>query len=536
MLTTIGTRLRDMPRRQAVLLGLAGSVLLALCSHSVGATRNRGGILQALGWANLGFGHLYGIVVVFMWVAVLLMILSWIVVGGRVVRLGEPLGVRPIAAWVAPLFFAGPLMSRDIYSYLMQGTLARDGHNAYEVGASANPGRMFFEVSGDWRNTTTPYGPLHLWIGDGVTRITGDNITAGIIAYKILSMLSFAALVWAVAALARQLGASPHLAVWIGVANPLAVIHYIGGMHNEVTMMALVCTGLYLGMRAAPVRGLVYGSALIGAGVALKATALFALPFLVWVFVARRAGALPGADGPRRHPREILADLRQFSPSRLVALLVGGICSLAVMLASLAVITWASGQTWGWVAEISGNTKVINPLSLASLLAGLLVRPLSLVNEEIYFNEIVAVLRPVTMVLMLAGLVVCWVIWRRGARDAMVGATAAYAVTCVLNAVVLPWYYMAPLALFGVWVRDRRALVVVAWLSMVMSMTFDGGGNNRLYSLWWLLLLGAVMWWAATSCLRQDRPGESADRHGLGTSHDLPGEVPVEGVDGTSRQ
>jgi alpha-1,6-mannosyltransferase len=536
VLTTIGTRVRDMPRRQAVLLGLVGSVLLALCSHSVGATRNRGGILQSLGWSNLGFGHLYGIVVVVMWVAILLMILSWIVVGGRVVRLGEPLGVRTILAWVAPLFFAGPLMSRDIYSYLMQGTLARDGHNAYDVGASANPGRMFFEVSGDWRNTTTPYGPLHLWIGEGITRVTGDNITAGIIAYKVLSLVSFAVLIWAVAALARQFGSSPHTAVWIGVANPLAVIHYIGGMHNEVTMMALVCTGLYLGMHAAPVRGLLYGSALIGVGVALKATALFALPFLVWVFVARRAGALPGDGGPRRRVREIVADMRRFSPGRLVTLVLGGLASVAVTVVSLAAVTWASGQTWGWVAEISGNTKVINPLSLASLLAGLLVRPLSLINDEIYFNEIVAVLRPVTMVLMLVGLVACWFIWRRGAHDAMVGATAAYAVTCVLNAVVLPWYYMAPLALFGVWVRDRRALIAVAWLSMVLSMTFDGGGNNRLYSLWWLLMLGVVMWWAATTCLRENRPEGSGDGHGLGAAHDLPGEVPVDGVDRSARQ
>ncbi|MEJ6548696.1 alpha-(1-_6)-mannopyranosyltransferase A [Corynebacterium sp. USCH3] len=531
MLTTLATRVRDMPRRRAVLLGLLGSVLLALCSHSVGATRNRGGVLQALGWSNLGFGHLYGIIVVVMWIAILLMILSWIVVGGRVVRLGESLGLRPVLAWVAPLFFAGPLMSRDIYSYLMQGTLARDGFNAYEVGASANPGRMFFEVSGDWRNTTTPYGPLHLWIGEGVTRLTGDNITAGIILYKILSLASLAVLMWAVAGLARKLGGSPDTAVWIGVVNPLAVIHFIGGMHNEVTMMALVCTGLLLGLRGTPVRGLVYGSALIGAGVALKATALFALPFLVWMFVARRAGTLPGEDGPRRGARAVLRDMRQFSPARLVTMVVGGPGAAAVMLASVAVITWASGQTWGWVAEISGNTKVINPLSLASLLAGLLVRPLSLFTEEIYFNEIVAVLRPVTMALMLLGLVVCWLIWRRGPRDAVVGATAAYAVTCVLNAVVLPWYYMAPLALFGVWVRDRRALIVVAWVSMVLSMTFDGGGNNRLYSVWWLVVVGVAMWWVATACLRN-----SADGHGLGPSHDLPGEVPVERVDGAPRQ
>lgn len=535
MLTRSATWLRDMPRRRAVLLGLVGSVLLALVSHPVGATRNRGGVLQELGLSFLSFGHMYGIIVVFMWVAIVMMIVSWIVIGGRIVRLGEPLGKGPVTAWVAPLFFAGPLMSRDIYSYLMQGTLARDGFNPYEDGASANVGRMFFEVSGDWRNTTTPYGPLHLWIGEGITRVAGDNITAGILLYKILSLASLAALVWAVARLARHFGASPSLAVWIGVANPLAVIHYIGGMHSEVTMMALVCTGLLLGLRAAPVRGLVYGSALIGAGVALKATAVIALPFLVWIFVARRAGALDGDSVPhrqRRTFREVLRDLGQFSPRRLGNLVIGGLTGLAVTLASVALITWASGQTWGWISEISGNTKVINPLSLASLTAGLLARPFALFSDDIFFNDIVEVLRPVTTVLMIIGLVICWVIWRRGSRDAMVGATAAYAVTCVLNAVVLPWYYLPALALVGLWIRDRRALIVVAWLSMVMSMTFDGGGNNRLYTLWWLIVVGLVMWWAARACLQD----ESADSHRLGTSHDLPGEMAVEGVDRAPRQ
>lgn len=535
MLADSAARLRDMPRRQAVILGLIGSVLLAVCSHSVGATRNRGGLLQALGWSNLGFGHMYGIIVVVMWVAIGLMIASWIIIGGRIVRLGEPLGRGTVVAWVAPLFFAGPLMSRDIYSYLMQGTLARDGFNAYEDGASANIGRMFFEVSGDWRNTTTPYGPLHLWIGEGITRITGDNITLGIVFYKILSVASLAALAWAVAHLARHFGASASVAVWIGVANPLAVIHYIGGMHNEVTMMALVCTGLLLALRAAPMRGLVYGSALVGAGVALKATAVIALPFLVWITVARRAGALPGEDGPRRSLRQVIGEIGRFTVTRLANLLIVGFSGLAVTLASVAVITWASGQTWGWVAEISGNTKVINPLSLASLLAGLLVRPFGIFSEEIHFNDIVDVLRPVTTVLMIVGLVLCWVIWRRGSRDAMVGATAAYAVTCVLNAVVLPWYYLPALALAGAWIRDRRALIVVAWLSMVMSMTFDGGGNNRLYTLWWLVVIGVVMWWAATACLR-DAKEQSADGHRLSPAHDLPGEMSVEGVNGTSRK
>ncbi|MGO1948709.1 MAG: alpha-(1-_6)-mannopyranosyltransferase A [Mycobacteriaceae bacterium] len=532
MVKQLGARLRDISRRRAIMLGLVGSVLLALCSYSVGATRDRGGLLQQIGWTNLGFGHLYGIVIVVMWISILMLIASWIIIGGRVVRLGEPLGRGPLIAWVAPLVFAGPLMSRDVYSYLMQGTLARDGLNAYDVGASANPGPLFFEVSADWRNTTTPYGPMHLWIGEWITRITGDNITMGVLVYKIVSVACFAALVWAVAALARRLGASPDTAVWIGVANPLAVIHYIGGMHSEVMMMPLVVAGLLVGITSAPLRGLLAGSALIGVGVALKATALFALPFLVWIVVARRAGALPGDGGERRTWREVLRDLRQFTWPRFRTLVGGGLASLAAMAGSVALITWASGQTWGWIAEISGNSKVINPLAVPSFLAGLVARPLRLIDDDIFFNNVLDVIRPVTTVLMVLGLVVSWLVWRRGTRDAVIGATAAYLVTCLFNAVVLPWYYLAPLALVGVWLRDRRGLFAVAWVTMMLSMMFDGGGGIRLYDLWWIVIVGLVMWWAAWACLMREQASDNG--HGLRPAHDLPGEVPVEGVDGAS--
>lgn len=532
MLNRLGARLRDIPRRTAILLGLAGALLMALCSHAVGAPRYRGGLLQEIGWSNVGFGHLYGIVIAIMWVAILLLIASWIILGGRLVRLGEPIGAWPVVAWVAPLVVAGPMMSRDVYSYLMQGTLARDGHNAYEVGASASPGRIFFEVSADWRNTTTPYGPLHLWLGEGIVRVTGENVTLGVLAYKLISIAGLIALVFAVRALARALTSSERtaeIAVWIGVVNPLAVIHFIGGMHSEVLMMPLVVAALVLGMRLAPWQGLLAGSALIAVAVALKATALFALPFLVWIFVARAAGSLPGADGPRRSLRQVLGDLRVFTGRRFAVLLAGGVASVAATGGVLALITWASGQTWGWVAEISGNSKVINPLALPSLIAGLLARPIGLVNEDIYFNDILEVVRPISTVLMLLGLVACWVIWRRGTRDALVGATAAYMVTCVFNAVVLPWYYLAPLALVGVWLRDRRALFAVAWLSMTTCLMFDSGGGNRLYDIIWIAVCGALMWWAARACLLDDG-------HRLRTAHDLTGEVSVERVDRTARQ
>ena len=108
---------------------------------------------------------------------------------------------------------------RDVYSYLMQGAMQRDGFDPYTQGAAVNPGPYLLEVSHDWRNTTTPYGPLHLWIGEGVTRLVGDNVTAGVLVYKLISVLGFVAIAWAVPRIARELGGDPALALWLGVAT-----------------------------------------------------------------------------------------------------------------------------------------------------------------------------------------------------------------------------------------------------------------------------------------------------------------------------
>ncbi|WP_066589015.1 MULTISPECIES: alpha-(1-_6)-mannopyranosyltransferase A [Corynebacterium] len=556
--------LRDLPRGRAVLLGALGATVMAVTSHAVGATRTRGGLLQEIGLTNLGFGHAAGILVVVMWLGVLAYIASWAVIGGRILRHGERLGRGTLIAWIAPFVFAGPLMSRDVYSYLMQGTLGRDGFDPYEVGASAVPGRIFFEVSPDWRNTTTPYGPLHMWIGETVVRLTGENITAGVVVYKLFSIVCFAGLVWAVSRLAGALGADPETAVWLGVANPLSVFHMVGGMHNEVTMMLLVCAGLLAAVRLSPVRGVLLGSVLLGAGISLKATAAVALPFLVWIFVARAAGPLGEDPACRRSMRQVLADIRHATGRRAGALVGGGVLSVGVATATVAVVTVASGQSWGWISEISGNTKVVNPLAVPSLIASVLVRPVGMIDDNIFFNDIIGVVRPVSLVVMVILLVVSWAVWRRTVREAFVGATAAYAATCLFNAVVLPWYYAAPLALVGVWIRDRRGVLALAWLTMVLSMTFDGSGNNRLYNVVWLVMVGLVMWWITRTCLagdvqetgdggtagtaaatttvpdatgdRTDDSDPSGDGHGLGTAHDLTGEVTVQGVDRTPRQ
>ena len=269
--------------RTPLWLGVIGATVLTIGSYGGGAVRYRGGVLDALGWSFLAFGHGAGMFNALFGVGIVLIVVTWAQLGRNL--FSTPAAVtadsiqRCVWAWIIPLVFAAPMLSRDVYSYLMQGAMQRDGFDPYSEGVSVNPGPMMLEVSHDWRNTTTPYGPLHLGIGNVITTIVGDNVTLGVVLYKLVSIAGFALIMWSVPAIARLLGGNPALAMWLGVANPVMYLHLIGGMHNESLMVGLVCAGLLLALR----RRYVMGVALIGVAVALKATAMIAMPFAIYI-------------------------------------------------------------------------------------------------------------------------------------------------------------------------------------------------------------------------------------------------------------
>jgi len=132
-----------------VVLGAIGSVLILLGSFGGGATRNRGGVLEAVGLDFLAYGHGAGISNTVFWTGVLVLLAGWVSLGYRtVIGEGGHGGVdtrtaavrRSLWVWVAPLALAAPVLSRDVYSYLMQGAMLRDGFDPYRQGAAVNPG------------------------------------------------------------------------------------------------------------------------------------------------------------------------------------------------------------------------------------------------------------------------------------------------------------------------------------------------------------------------------------------------------------
>ena len=473
-------------------LGFLGALLIAIGSFGAGATRYRGGIVDALGWGWITYGHGFALFEILIWVGIVGLLAGWVIIGrrvlwerrtdGAVATHGGPLGAmnRALLWWLVPLSLSAPIFSRDIYSYLMQGAMMRDGFDPYTEGAAANPGPMLLEVSADWRNTTTPYGPLHLGINEVITRIVGDNITVGVILFRVLCVLGFLAIAWSIPRIAHRLGADPALAQWIGVLNPLVLLHLVAGLHNESIMVGLVSLALLAGLAMPRVRGAVVAAVLIGVAVSLKATAVIALPFMAWIAVTRKEPVDGWASVLRRLP----------------AVVAFGAAMAAILVAVLAAVTWVTGSSWGWLTEISGNTKVINPLAAPSAVAGIIAAIMAWIDDTVVFNSIVAVTRTVSSIIMLLGLVVCWFVFRQTPRRNVAGIVAAYGVAVVFNAVALPWYYASLLTPLGTFRPPRWLVQGTVLATLILCLSFSGGGNNRFYDVPWMIIVTVGAWLA----------------------------------------
>src|SRR4029079_15471974 len=87
-----------------------------------------------------------------------------------------------------PLLIAPPMYSKDVYSYLAQSEISLQGNDPYRVGPAPGLGldHVFtLSVPSLWRETPAPYGPLFLWIGRGISSVTGENIVAAVLCHRL---------------------------------------------------------------------------------------------------------------------------------------------------------------------------------------------------------------------------------------------------------------------------------------------------------------------------------------------------------------
>ena len=272
-------------------------------------------------------------------------------------RLRPPEGDRVaygavLAIWAVPFVLAPPIFSHDAYAYAAQGWLLHNGINPYDVGPGFLPGAFADQVDWIWRMSPAPYGPLSLRISHLLVVLVGFRPYLAAWAMRAPAMLGVVLIVILLPRLARRMGLDDRDTWWFSVLNPMLVISFIGGAHNDALMMGLVVVGLWLASWPGPARWTwsrgwwwLAGAAVIGVGVAVKQPALLA------------AYALPligrgWADWSRR---EVL-----IAAGRVLA-------SFAVTLGTFALITWATRLGYGWIHSIGVPGRNTTPAPFTML-------------------------------------------------------------------------------------------------------------------------------------------------------------------------
>ncbi|MFY9489344.1 MAG: alpha-(1-_6)-mannopyranosyltransferase A [Mycobacterium sp.] len=458
------------------LLGLLGAALIALGGLGAGSTRQHDPLLESLHLSWLRFGHGVVVSTIVLWGGVALMLAAWLWLGRRIVD-GRPVSEYTMIAttgfWLAPLLLSVPLFSRDTYSYLAQGALLRDGFDPYVVGPIENPNSLLDNVSPIWTTTTAPYGPAFILVAKFVTRIVGDDVVAGTMLLRLCMLPGLALLIWAAPRVARHVGANGAVALWICVLNPLVIVHLMGGVHNEMLMVGLMMAGIALTFA----RRHVAGAALIAVAVAVKATAILALPFMVWVW------------------------MRHLNGNRFRAFVIASAASLATFVAVFAILSGLAGVGLGWLTALAGSVRIINWLTIPTALANL-ASTIGGSFTAVNFYAVLEVTRLVGIAIILVSLPLLWWRFRHDDREALQGIVWAMVVVVLFVPAALPWYYTWPLAVVSALAQSRAAIALIAGFSTWIMVIFKPDGSHGMYS-WLHVLLATACALAAWHSLRR---------------------------------
>src|SRR5262249_34932201 len=136
-----------------------------------------------------------------------------------------------------------------------QGWLVQQGASPYFWGPAAVPGPFLDDVSGMWWHTPAPYGPVFLVLARAVVAVGGGHVVPTVLGMRALALVGVLLLVCSLLRLARHCGVAPDRALWLAALNPLVLLHFISGAHNDALLVGLVVTGLVLVLDRRPVLG-----------------------------------------------------------------------------------------------------------------------------------------------------------------------------------------------------------------------------------------------------------------------------------------
>ncbi|TDE00756.1 polyprenol phosphomannose-dependent alpha 1,6 mannosyltransferase MptB [Jiangella asiatica] len=376
------------------------------------------------------------------------------------------------AVWTAPMLLVQPLLSLDAYSYLAQGHMAALGIDPYAGGPIVfGPGPLLDAVAPIWRTTPAPYGPLSLELLARLAEVAGTDQVQFVLLLRALAVAGVVAGVFAAARLARPEWRATTVA--LVAANPITILHGVGGAHLDVLVGALAAVVLLA------VRRRIWWLAAAAAALAF-AVKLPGLVLVGYVLLARfRSAELHRVPG-----------------------------TLAVLAVSVAVVVSSSAAVpngWGWLSTLDTPGKVEHVYTVPSVLARLGHGVLDITVGGADFGQVLSWAR---LACAAAGALLIGAALLRGsepgrpARRAGVLVGAALLVLALAAPVIHAWYLAWGLAVLaaGVGVAGQRWLVglsvalsfsalpdpLVRWHNGNLTLTLAVLAGALAAAAWWL--------------------------------------------------
>ncbi|MDZ5087458.1 MULTISPECIES: polyprenol phosphomannose-dependent alpha 1,6 mannosyltransferase MptB [Mycobacteriaceae] len=481
----VGTPLNDaelIAMRRTRLFGATGTVLMAIGALGAGARPVIQDPTFGVRLLNLP-SRIQTVSLTMTTTGAVMMALAWLMLGRFALgerRMTRSQLDRTLLLWTLPLLIAPPMYSKDVYSYLAQSEISLQGSDPYRVGPATGLGldHVFtLSVPSLWRETPAPYGPLFLWIGRGISSITGENIVEAVLFHRLVVLVGVGLIVWATPRLARRCGVAEVSALWLGPCNPLLFMHLVAGIHNEALMLGLMLAGTEFALRGieamraandgsssrpphlplgparwSPLAIVVLGAVLITLSSQVKLPSLLALGFVAMALAHQWGGTV----------RAFVA------ASGLL-----GTVALAVM----ALIGWASGLGFGWLFTLGTANVVRSWMSPPTLLALGTGQVGILLGLGDHTTAVLALTRAIGVTLI--ALIVTWLLLSvlRGRLHPVGGLGVALGATVLLFPVVQPWYLLwaiIPLAAWATLPKFRVAAIVVTLVVGIFGPTANG--------------------------------------------------------------
>ncbi len=350
-----------------------------------------------------------------------------------------------LALWSVPLLWCPPVLSADAVLYADSGWIENANGSVYRDGLASAGGPFAPYVDPLWSGTGVAYPPLSLLVNQAVVASTGNAAYGSVLAMRLPAIAGVALLAFALPRVARLLWPDePDAAArawWWGLLNPLLVVHFVGGAHNDALMVGCSVLAIWVVLvgvrqRSAVLQWLV-APMLVGVSMALKQQA--------GLTVLAVAG-LP-----------ILAELQRLPLGRRVVRL--GVRTLgvtAVAVATFVALGVVTGKGFGWVAWLSlmGGAGTVAPFAILGQWGGAGLAALGV--DPAGFRAVVGLGSNAVLLVALA-----WIVVRFSDRPVAAVGWGSLAVA-VLGQALHPWYVPWSLALLGLVPLSRRQF---GWLA-----------------------------------------------------------------------